>query len=270
VCIDVSQGSKDAVLWRSRIRTSAAEVLSRAAQVAPRPNEALDGGYQRIYLYHVRKTAGTSISMAFFALSGRDPQKVERKLFLFSFVRSGGIRYVEHNAQLIRGGRYFFGVSHLPCYEARPPARGTFAFTVLRDPLSRVISLYKYLRTTDADKGMAFGAPEAERAWARGTFGEFLDRVPREDLLRQLFTFSSSGTAAEAVEEIGQLDLVMRTESLAGGIDALSAATGVHLDVGHVRASTSSGVDITESELDRARNLLIPEYDVLAQLDGNA
>ena len=265
----MTQGTRDVVHWRSRIRTSAAEVLSRTAQLAPRPNEVLDGDYQRIYLYHVRKTAGTSISMAFFALSGRDPRKVERKLYLFSFVRSGGIRFVEHNAQLIRGGRYYFGVSHLPIYEARPPARGTFAFTVLRDPLNRVISLYNYLRSTDADKGMAFGAPEAERAWARGTFGEFLDRVPRDDLLRQLFTFSSSGATDEAVDEIGKLDLVMRTESLTEGIDALSAATGVRLDVGHDRASTSSGVAISESELDRARSLLVPEYDVLAQLDGD-
>jgi len=266
----MSQDSKDVVLLRSRVRTSAAEVLSRTAQWAPRSKEVLTGDYERIYLYHVRKTAGTSISMAFFALSGRDPRKVERKLFLFSFVRSGGIRYVEHNAQLIRGGRYFFGVSHLPCYEARPPKRGTFAFTVLRDPLSRVVSLYKYLRSSEADAGMAFGAPAAERAWARGTFGQFLERVPKEDLLGQLFTFSSSGTVAEAVEEIGSLELVMRTESLSDGIEALTVATGVHLNVGHDRASTSRGVAITESELDLARTLLVPEYAVLAQLDENA
>ncbi len=231
----MSQGSHDVTLWRSRVRTAAGEALSRIALWAPLPNEALQGEYQRIYFYHVRKTAGTSISMAFFALSGEDPHKVEHRLFLTSFVRSGGFRYVEHNAQLIRGGRYFYGVSHLPCYVARPPVQGTFTFTVLRDPVWRVVSLYRYLRSADADKGMAFGAPAAEREWARGTFSEFLDCAPREHLLRQLYTFSPTGSVDQTVDEIGKLSLVMHTESLNEGIASLERLTGLRLDVGHER-----------------------------------
>jgi hypothetical protein len=262
-------GGPDAepVRLRTRARTSTGELLSRVALVTPRPREALAGDYQRIYLYHVRKTAGTSISMAFFALSGRDPRRVEHRLFLCSFARCGGIRYVQHNAQLIRGGRYFFAVSHYPCYVARPPSEGTYAFTVLRDPLERVVSLYRYLQSDDADEGMAFGAPDSERAWARGSFGQFLDTVPRHDLLGQVFTFSAGADVHEAVDEIGRLQLVMRTESLASGIDALARDTGVRIDVGHERSSPRRGAAIPEHELERARTMLAPEYEMLAQLD---
>ena len=261
----MSPESEEVNLWRSRVRTAAGEGLSRIALWAPLPKEALDGEYERIYFYHVRKTAGTSISMAFFSLSGEDPRKVERRLFLTSFVRSGGYRFVEHNAQLIQGGRYFYGVSHLPSYVARPPAEGTFTFTVLRDPVWRVVSLYRYLRSADADKGLAFGAPAAERAWAQGSFTEFLECAPREHLLRQLYTFSPTGSVAETVDEIGKLSLVMRTESLAEGIASLEQMTGLRLDVGHERASSESGV-IPDAELDQARTLLAPEYEILEQL----
>ena len=259
------QDSDDVTHLRTRVRTAAGEVLSRIALWTPLPKETLEGAYERIYFYHVRKTAGTSITMAFFSLSGEDPRRVERRLFYTSFVRTGGIRFVEHNAQLIRGGRYFFGASHLPSYVAQPPARGSFTFTVLREPLSRVVSLYRYLRSSDADQGMVFGMPASERAWAKGSFSEFLDCVPRKHLLRQLYTFSSTGSVAETVDEIGRLSLVLHMDSLGDGLASLQRLTGLRLDVGHERASSDEGM-ISDDELDRARTMLAPEYEILGQL----
>ncbi len=201
--------------------------------MVPSENELLSDGFRRVYFHHVRKTAGTSIVASFYALSGSDPRRIERSLYRYAFVRRGGIRFVGLNAQLIRGGRYFFGVSHFPSYVARPPREGTFAFTVLRDPVERVVSLYRYLRSPDSDEGFTFRAPEEERLWARGTFEEFLDRLPEDRLLGHLYMFSPTGSVSETVDVLGALQLVIRMEALTAGIEQLRKRTGLPLDVGH-------------------------------------
>ena len=128
------------------------------------------------------------------------------------------MRYVEGNPTLIQEGRYFFAASHFPSYVARPPQHRTFEFTVLRDPVKRVVSLYRYLRSAESDNGFIFKAPANERAWADAGFHAFLERVPREDFLRQLYMFSPRGDISETVEVLGNLDLVMRTESIGSGV----------------------------------------------------
>jgi hypothetical protein len=251
---------------RSNARTGLGTVLSHIAELTPRPNEQMNGAFDRLYFHHIRKTAGTSIVFAFFALSGVDPHKIERQLFRFAFARVGGVRYVEANAQLIQDGRYFFAVSHFPSYVSNPPTEGTFAFTVLRDPVKRIASLYRYLRSADSDKGFTFRAPARERSLASGSFGAFLDGLPKEDLLRQLYMFSPTGSVSETVDTLGRMQLVMHTESLADGVELLRQKTGVRLNVGRERA-TAASIEIPESELSQARLLLEPEYEMLRQLN---
>lgn len=250
---------------RSNARTGLGRALSAVAEWTPRPNEQLLGGYERIYFHHIRKTAGTSLVFAFFGLSGLDPHKIERRLFWCAFTRAGGVRLVEGNPTLIHEGRYLFATSHFPGYVAQPPTEGTFQFTVLRDPVKRVVSLYRYLRSAESDNGFVFKAPDEERKWASGTFHQFLDRLPREDLLRQLYMFSPVGDVSETVDELGKLQLVMRTDAIADGVDALTEQTGLRLSVGHQR-STVVSEELTESELDHARVVLESEYEMLEQL----
>lgn len=257
----------DTHVLRSKVRTGIGESLSRLALLTPPGNEALLGDFDRVYFHHVRKTAGTSIVVAFYALSGANPRDIERSLYRYAFIRTGGIRFVGLNAQLIQGGRYFFAVSHFPSYVARPPKDRTFAFTVLRDPLKRAVSLYRYLRSPDSDEGFTFRAPPVERSWAQGTFGDFLDLLPEEELLRQLYMFSPTGSVSETVATLGGLQLVMHTDSLDAGIELLEQRTGLSLKVGRERVSSAS-LEIPEAELARAREMLEPEYEMLGQLEA--
>jgi hypothetical protein len=213
----------------------------------------------------VRKTAGTSIVFAFFSLSKTDPYRIERRLYRVAFARVGGVRFVGYNPPLIQGGDYFFATSHFPSYVARPPVIGTYSFTALRDPLRRITSLYKYLKSEKSDEGFTFRAPAAERSWAKGSFGAFLDAVPRTVLLQQLYMFSPDGGVSETVDVLGRMNLVMHTESLTAGIDALRERTGVSLEIRHER--TSAVLEFPEPELERARAMLAPEYEMLRQLN---
>jgi hypothetical protein len=254
---------------RSHVRTGIGESLSRLALLSPRPNEQISDEFDRVYFHHIRKTAGTSIVVAFFALSGSDPRKIERRLYRYAFTRAGGMRFVGPNTRLIQGGRYFFAYSHFPSYVARPPTARTFAFTVLRDPVERVVSLYRYLRSQDSDEGFTFRAPPSEQFWAQGTLGRFLDRIPQTDLLRQLYMFSPTGGVSETVDTLGTFHLVIHTKTLGAGVEILKKRTGVTLDVGHQRVSSAS-IEIPQSQLDRAREMLEPEYEMLHQLGRTA
>jgi len=176
------------------------------------------------------------------------------------------VRFVGYNPPLIQGGDYFFATSHSPSYVARPPVTGTFSFTALRDPLRRITSLYTYLKNEKSDEGFTYRAPSAERSWAKGSFGEFLDAVPRTDLLQQLYMFSRDGGVSETVDVLGRMNLVMHTESLSAGIDVLRESTGVSLEIGHERTTGAATLEFPEPELDRARALLAPEYEMLRQL----
>jgi hypothetical protein len=254
---------------RTRVRTGFGEFMSRLALITPPQNELISGDYERIYFHHVRKTAGTSIVFAFFSLSGSDPRNIERMLYWCSFARLGGMRFVEHNATLIQRGRYFFAASHFPSYVALPPKDGTFAFTALRDPVKRVASLYRYLKSENADEGFTFRAQPMERSWASGSFDQFLDVLPREELLQQLFMFSPTGDVSETVDTLGKLDLVMHTEEIQKGVAQLEALTGIKLDVGHKRSTPSDSQTIPEHALERARSMLSSEYEMLRQLSSS-
>ena len=172
------------------------------------------GEYQRIYLYHVRKTAGTSIAFAFMRLADADPYLIEKSLSRFAFAQSNGYRYVGHDAELINQGNYFFAFSHAPAYAVDPPGVGTFKFTVLRDPIDRVVSLYRYLACPDADSSFSLTARIEERRWAIEGFDRFLDQIPPRHLTNQLHMFSRSLSVNEAVDYLNKLDMVLRTERL--------------------------------------------------------
>jgi len=222
-------------------------------------------GYRRIYLYHVRKTAGTSIAFAFMRLTGRDPHFIEKRLARFAFAQSNGYRYVI-SSRLIRQGRYFFAYHHLPAYVVEPPCGETFKFTVLRDPVDRVISLYRYLAAPSADSSFSLTAPIEQRRWASEGFDRFLDRLPSYHLSNQLYMFSKSGSVDEAVDQLGKLDMVLRTERLDRDLDRLESALNLDLSLSRERPSIFPFVP-TEAQRGRLEDLLKLEFEMLRQVD---
>jgi hypothetical protein len=221
-------------------------------------------GYQRIYFHHVRKTAGTSIAYAFYGIAG-DPYSIEEQLKYFRFAARSGYRYVGLNPRLIRNGDYFFASSHLPNHEISLPRCGTFSFTALRDPMERVISLYRYLSNPNADRLYASAAFAHEHAWAADGFGSFLDRIPRDHLLNQLYMFSGTGSVEEAVHALEGMSCVIRTETLTDDICDLQRRLGVSIQLGEERRSDHS-VDLSRIEIDRLREMTEPEYAMIGRL----
>ena len=220
--------------------------------------------YRRIYFDHVRKTAGTAISFAFFRLSG-DPYIVERQLARFTFAQNNGYRYVWGSAALICQGKYFFAASHHPAYTVHPPGDGTFRFTILRDPIERLVSEYRYLASGAADYGLRRGAGPALRRCASEGFDNFLDVVPRRLLTNQLHMFSESGSVSEAVDRLGKLDVVMRIEEFGGDLPRLEAALQLRLSLARERSSFFH-FKPTESHRSRLEDILQPEYEMLRQI----
>lgn len=221
----------------------------------------------RIYMYHVRKTAGTSIAFAFMRLTGGDPHRIERRLAHFTFARSRGYRYVANNPRLIRQGSYFFAYSHAPAYSIQPPTAGTFRFTVLRDPADRVISLYRYLASPVADSSFSLTAPSEQRRWAAEGFDRFLDQLPPGHLTNQLHMFSSSASVDEAVDCLGKLNMVLRTEDLQAGLARLQEMLHLPLSLSRERPSMLPFAP-TDAQRNRLHDLLKAEFAMLRQISA--
>lgn len=225
-------------------------------------------GRPRVYQYHVRKSAGTSVVFAFFALAGEAPREVEARLTRAHFTTSGPYTFVEHDKRLIGRGHYTFASSHLPAWDIHVPP-GTFTVTVLRDPVRRVLSLYRYLREPGSDDGYAFPSPPSQRQWAADGFDAFMDRVPAFHLLNQVYMFSRAGSVDEAAERIGGLSLVLHTESFAEDLAGLGRHLGLPL-VARSERKAPAAEPLSAGQEARLREALEPEYRLLACLGGTA
>lgn len=235
----------------------------------PSQDFGMPDGFRSIYLYHVRKTGGSSIGSSFFALGGEDPGDVERRIGT-TFLRrakSGPYVFAGKCRRTLESGRYFFGRSHYAAHELNLP-KGTFTVTVIRDPLKRAISYFNYLVAGD-DPNLVWPVPDDERRLADGGFHAFLDRVPKRDLLCQLAMFSSSFNVDEAVERVGRCSLVLRTEQLDDGLATLNDRLALHLEPRRDRVSAFRA-ELDAGELDRLRELLVPEYQMFEQLAPKA
>lgn len=225
----------------------------------------LPDGSRRVYHYHVRKTGGTSLNGSFMTLGHEDPQAVERRIARSALHRtiSGRYTFAAHHRRVLEEGAFFFGWSHLPSHRLRLPPE-TFTVTVLRDPVKRVLSHYNYLRAGDSP-GTAFPAPASERRLAAGGLSGFIDELPRRDLLRQLFMFSRRYDVSEAVDRLLGCSAVLRTETFDADLAALGRRLALPLVSRHDRVSGSATAP-TAAELDRLREELEPEYELLRRL----
>lgn len=226
---------------------------------------SLPGGYRRIYCYHVRKTGGTSLHRSFMALGGEDPANVHDRLAGSPGNRtiSNGLAFVAHSSELLEHGSYFYGWSHLPAHELRLPP-DTFTVSILRDPVQRVCSHYQMLLYGTQGRYPFPHSPE-ERSLVESGFGYFLDAVPPEDLLRQLFMFSETFDVGEAVERLGGCSHVFFTERYEAGLAELAEKLDVPLLMRRERMSAKH-FELPASDLGRLKALLEPEYEMIARL----
>jgi Sulfotransferase family len=222
-------------------------------------------GSRRIYHHHVRKTGGTSLNRAFLGLGDEDPARVHwRMRGALHATRSNGRVFIAHDASLLGRGYYTYGWHHAPSWSLTLPPE-TFTITVLRDPINRVLSLYRYLLDPGADDDQPFKAGRDERLRAAGGFESFLRLTPREDLLNQLHMFSPRFDPAEAAEGVRACSAWFMTERLGLGIDELNQRLGLELQNRWDRRSRADdGLRAQHEEL--LRRVLAPEYELLRLL----
>ncbi len=225
----------------------------------------LPDGSRRVYCYHVRKTAGTSLYLSFMALGGEDPAEVWRRITASRLPRTitGDYIIVANSRRLLSEGTYFYGRSHRSADRQHLPS-DTFTVTVLRDPVARVRSYYDYLMTGDApDTPGRLSA--RERGLVVDGFDAFLQRVPTRDLLNQIATFSSRLDVSEAADRIATCSCVLFTEDFATGIGRLARRLELPLVEQRARV-TSVRSTLDDGQVERLRTRLEPEYELFRRL----
>jgi hypothetical protein len=220
----------------------------------------------RIYHYHIRKTAGTSLNAAFWRIANLNLHIVGRRVRICS----EGLTFVQRDIRLIEAGDYFYAHSHHPAHTVSLPS-GTFTITVLRDPAQRLISHYKYLlwavHEDNAYKEEPYLASllREERQWLGGSFDDFLARIPTTHLHRQLYMFSKTYDVDEAADKILRCSFVGFTETFDRDIAALRQTLQLPLIEQHERRFGNLVV-LSSEQLDRVHHLVSPEKSLIAKV----
>ena len=253
--------------WQHRLATARDAAVIRVDPTYRRLARSYEfpDGSRRVYAHHLRKTAGSSLFHSFLALGGEDPVTVWRRIAADPRQRtvSGPYGFAFGHREVLAEGAWYFARSHRPWPELALPPR-TFTVTVLRDPVARVHSFYDYLVSGDAP-GTPFPVADWQRRWAAAGFDAFLDRVPDAHLVTQLHTFSPRQDPGEAADRIASCSFVFFTEAYADGLAELGRRLDVPLAVHRARTGGPRST-LSDRQVDRLRERLAPEYEMLARL----
>jgi hypothetical protein len=219
-------------------------------------------GYRRIYHYHVRKSAGTSLNTAFWRLAELDLQNIGRK----SCVSQNGFIFVRHDPKLISQGNYFYASSHNPSYRLSLPPK-TFTITILRDPLKRLLSYYRYLSYVRYSPVACDTEPYYKEVFKQtecmgNSFSEFLDNTPHRHLFNQLYMFSKTYDPREASEAVLKCNSICFTESFSDDLARLKQQLDLPLEQRRDRAFKTE-ISVEDSELSKAREILADEFKLI-------
>lgn len=220
------------------------------------------GGYKRIYLIHIRKTGGTSLNNMFLSLGQSGSESLYDELVESSshrLLRKGKI-FVGWNARLINKGNYYYAFSHEPFHSINLPD-DTFTITCFRDPVKRVVSHYNMLMNYSVNN-VPHPCMEIEGKWLGTSFDDFIENIPPEHLLNQLYMFSANFNVEEAFEKIKRVSHCLFTENFQAGVDGLNAKLGLDLKPVHIRKSSYNAA-IPEDSIALLREKLDKEYALM-------
>ena len=223
-------------------------------------------GQRPVYHIHIRKTGGTTINFAFLTLSGRPDTTVFYEQMAEKENHrtiSNGRVFVGWNAGLINEGWFTFGFSHIPMHRL-DLQRDVFLITCLRDPAERVLSHYAMLRHYQSH-GVDHPCMKTEGPWFGNSFDHFLDHMPKEHLMNQLYMFSADYNVEEAVTRLRSLDKVLYTQNLNHQLKDLGRQLGHELPISNQKTFNIRPT-FEEEQRARLREMLDPEYQMLELL----
>ncbi|WP_417876893.1 sulfotransferase family 2 domain-containing protein [Winogradskyella sediminis] len=223
----------------------------------------LPEGIDRVYHIHIRKSAGTSVNSAFWNLGDLTLKKIGREPLVLSKKYS----FVCFNKELIEAGHYLYASAHFAQWELnlRP---NTFTFTVLREPYSRLVSLYKYytwVEQVDEQTGYnldtSYYVLKAQSHLLGKSFKDFVDVLSDKYLTNQLYTFSKTLDVNDALSNISKVDRVYFQDNFSYAISDLEASLGLPLQVKNERNFGKIAIHISEEEKHHALSKLKDEIE---------
>lgn len=193
-----------------------------------------DPEFDRVYHVHVRKCGGTSTNRTVLAFLSGDPgaydllaSRADHRL------EFSGRPVVGWSRPLLERGAFWYGFSHIPFHALRLPPR-TFTFTVLRDPVDRVVSHFNMTK-----EYLESGAPHPSLAdegrWAAGSLRSFVERAPVEHLMNQLYMFDRDMNRARALDRLRTVSRVVMLDDYPALIEHLNYRFSLELPVSHLR-----------------------------------
>jgi hypothetical protein len=188
-----------------------------------------------------------------------------------SFVVRDGYAFVRNSRGAIERGNYFFANSHFSAHSLRLPP-DTFTVTVVRSPIERVISLYRYLWWIKNEEGSHFEevywhTAYRQTEWLGSSFHDFLDRIPRHHLTPQIYMFSDSYDVEEAIGRAMSCSAILFKEQFRQGLESIGRTLGLPLREKHERRFGSSlQIDLSSGERDRLTELVKNEITFVDRL----
>lgn len=224
----------------------------------------LPEGIDRIYHYHIRKSAGTSINASFWNLEGFTLASIGREPIVLGKRRS----YVLHQAPYIENRNYFYASSHFPMWQLNLPPQ-TFTFTILRDPYERLVSLYKYYKwveITDVETGYKFDTSfdvlKKQTYLLNKSFDSFMDALSVKYLYGNLYMFSEGLNVEVALENLKKVSKVYFQDQLTFAFNDLRDTLGQDLKIPEPqRKFDNTNFSISNQEKTKALELLKDEID---------
>lgn len=142
----------------------------------------------------------------------------------------------------------------------------TYKFTCLRDPVERILSHYKMLKDYQEDQ-LQHPCMLREESWLGVDVVDFINNVPKEHLLNQLYMFSKEYNIDEAIERLNEMNCVLFSDQLQ--VDLHRIANDLSLTLNYQHRHVSRERKFEAGLYDYLNELLGPEYELIRQLKAN-
>ena len=224
----------------------------------------LPEGIDRVYHIHIRKSAGSSLNNLFFAQADLTLKELWREPL---YIKNGRV-FVQHQKEPINRGNYYYASSHYPVWDLQLPPK-TFTYCILRDPVDRLVSLYKYycwVAQVDDKTGYAndpsYFVLLAQQNLLNKSFIDFVNELSPKYLYSQLFTFDKDLNPVKGIELLKQVNKVYFFDELNFAINDLVDTLALKpAPLSRERSFKNVSYTVTSEDRKLAAEILAPEIE---------